>query len=98
MPDRVGGSILAGEDGLRMQVKERSFQVSGGAFFQVNTPMAEVMVETLKENLSVSKDTTPDGPVLRGRIVQCLFCQRGQGSHRRGAVARRLSGLCYQPG
>lgn len=52
-----GRVILAGEDGLRMQVGERSFQISGGSFFQVNTPMAEAMVTTLKENLRLSKDT-----------------------------------------
>jgi 23S rRNA (uracil1939-C5)-methyltransferase len=52
-----GRVILAGEDGLRMQVGEHSFQISGGSFFQVNIPMAEAMVTTLKENLRVSKDT-----------------------------------------
>jgi 23S rRNA (uracil1939-C5)-methyltransferase len=52
-----GRVILAGEDALGMQVRERSFRVSGGAFFQVNTPMAGAMVETLEKNLLLSKES-----------------------------------------
>jgi 23S rRNA (uracil1939-C5)-methyltransferase len=53
-----GRVILAGEDAITMQVKERTFQVSGEAFFQVNTPQAAAMVETLRSQLSVDKTTT----------------------------------------
>lgn len=52
-----GRVVLAGEDILRMKVGERSFQVSGGAFFQVNIPMAGAMVETLQKNLILSKES-----------------------------------------
>ena len=52
-----GRVVLAGQDVLQMQVGERSFQVSGGAFFQVNTPMAGAMVETLQKNLMLSKES-----------------------------------------
>jgi 23S rRNA (uracil1939-C5)-methyltransferase len=52
-----GRVILAGEDILSMQVQECNFQVSGGAFFQVNTAMAGVVVETLRQNLNLSTDT-----------------------------------------
>jgi 23S rRNA (uracil1939-C5)-methyltransferase len=51
-----GRVVLAGQDVLQMRVGDRSFQVSGGAFFQVNTPMAGVMVEALQKNLILSKE------------------------------------------
>ncbi len=53
-----GRVVLAGEDGLSMQVGGRNFRVSGGSFFQVNTPMAGVMVETLQKGLVLSKEST----------------------------------------
>ncbi|MGA9398969.1 MAG: class I SAM-dependent RNA methyltransferase [Anaerolineaceae bacterium] len=59
--------LLAGEDSLMMQVKERDFQVSGGSFFQVNTPMAAIMVETLQKYLTLSKDD----------ILMDLYCGVG---------------------
>jgi 23S rRNA (uracil1939-C5)-methyltransferase len=34
-----------------MQVKGRNFRVSAGSFFQVNTPMAEMMVTLIEENI-----------------------------------------------
>jgi 23S rRNA (uracil1939-C5)-methyltransferase len=40
-----------------MRVKDRGFQVSGDAFFQVNTPQAAAMVETVHNNLSLNKST-----------------------------------------
>jgi 23S rRNA (uracil1939-C5)-methyltransferase len=62
-----GRVVLAGEDCLTLRVKERNFQVSGGSFFQVNTSMAETMVTTLKETLSLSKDS----------ILMDLYCGVG---------------------
>jgi len=62
-----GRVILAGEDVLTMQVKARTFQVSGGSFFQVNTPQAVAMVETLQKDLTLSKDT----------ILMDLYCGVG---------------------
>jgi 23S rRNA (uracil1939-C5)-methyltransferase len=53
-----GRVILAGEDTLTMRVQDRSFQVSGDAFFQVNTPQAAAMIETTRNNLSLNKSTT----------------------------------------
>ena len=53
-----GRVILAGEDVLTMRVQERSFQVSGKAFFQVNTSQAAAMVETLRSHLRLDKATT----------------------------------------
>ncbi len=49
--------VLAGEEALTIRVKERPFRVSAGSFFQVNTPMAEKMVEHLLACLPVSDET-----------------------------------------
>jgi 23S rRNA (uracil1939-C5)-methyltransferase len=57
-----GGSlVLGGDDHIVIEVLGRPFQVSAGAFFQVNTAMAEKMVTHLLENLALSeKDTLVD--------------------------------------
>jgi 23S rRNA (uracil1939-C5)-methyltransferase len=39
--------VLAGSDYSIMQVKERQFRVSGQSFFQVNSPLAEKLVEKI---------------------------------------------------
>ena len=44
-------TVLAGEDHLIFSLLGRSFQVSARSFFQVNTAMAEKMVEHLLQNL-----------------------------------------------
>jgi 23S rRNA (uracil1939-C5)-methyltransferase len=48
-PDHT--EVLAGSDYTIMQVKDRQFRVSGGSFFQVNTPLAEYMVEKIEAAL-----------------------------------------------
>ncbi|MCU0485847.1 MAG: hypothetical protein MUC85_07005, partial [Anaerolineales bacterium] len=53
-----GALVLAGSDTLRLEVLGRSFQVSAGSFFQVNTVMAEAMVNHLLELLPVSETGT----------------------------------------
>ncbi|MGB8252897.1 MAG: class I SAM-dependent RNA methyltransferase [Anaerolineaceae bacterium] len=78
-----GRQILAGEDSLMMQVKERDFQVSGGSFFQVNTPMAAIMVETLQKNLTLSKDD----------ILMDLYCGVGLFSAFFAGDAREVIGV-----
>lgn len=50
--------VLAGEEALTMQVHERLFRVSAGAFFQVNLAIAEAMVAYLLEKLPVLPDET----------------------------------------
>ena len=42
-----GSIILAGDDHMLMQVLSKTFRVSAGAFFQVNTFIAEQLVQTL---------------------------------------------------
>jgi len=49
--------ILAGDDHVTIGVRGRRFRVSAGSFFQVNTAMAEKMVEYLLANLQVSAAT-----------------------------------------
>lgn len=50
--------VLAGSDRLLMRVLGRDFRVSAASFFQVNTLMAEKMVEHLIANLPVSSSAT----------------------------------------
>jgi 23S rRNA (uracil1939-C5)-methyltransferase len=50
--------VMAGDDSLYISVKERSFHVSAASFFQVNTLMAERMVDHLLEQLPVNSKTT----------------------------------------
>jgi 23S rRNA (uracil1939-C5)-methyltransferase len=52
--------VMAGEAALRMRVLERDFQVSAGSFFQVNTAMAEKMVEHILSKLPAALDTVLD--------------------------------------
>lgn len=50
--------VLAGNDYIFIDVRDRSFKVSGTSFFQVNTPMAEKMVEHLLSEMPVSASDT----------------------------------------
>ena len=50
--------VVAGSQFVEMQVMERSFQVSAGAFFQVNTAMAGKMVAHILEHLELSRKMT----------------------------------------
>lgn len=52
--------VLAGTASLHMEVAGRSFQVSAGSFFQVNTRMAARMVEHVLERLPASLGTMLD--------------------------------------
>ncbi|MFZ5880656.1 MAG: class I SAM-dependent RNA methyltransferase [Chloroflexota bacterium] len=52
--------VMAGEAALRMRVQERDFQVSAASFFQVNTAMAEKMVEHVLSKLPAELDTVLD--------------------------------------
>ena len=50
--------LLAGDDFTTLEVLGRSFKVSAGSFFQVNTVMAEAMVRHLLEILPVTPQTS----------------------------------------
>ncbi len=49
--------VMAGDDHIWMQIKERIFRVSAASFFQVNTQMAEKIVDYLLEYLPVTRST-----------------------------------------
>nr|HMN61341.1 TRAM domain-containing protein [Anaerolinea sp.] len=51
-----GPLVMAGDDVLVMEVLGRAFRVSAGAFFQVNTAMAEKMVAHLLEALPLGRE------------------------------------------
>jgi 23S rRNA (uracil1939-C5)-methyltransferase len=53
-----GALVLAGDDFVFIEVLERSFRVSAGSFFQVNTPMAAALVEYLLAHLHLTPDTS----------------------------------------
>ena len=50
--------VVAGNDHLIIRVLDRDFRVSATSFFQVNTAMAEKMVEHLLTYLPISSSTT----------------------------------------
>ncbi len=50
--------VVAGNDHILIRVLDRDFKVSASSFFQVNTPMAEKMVEHLFTCLPISLSTT----------------------------------------
>jgi 23S rRNA (uracil1939-C5)-methyltransferase len=50
--------VIAGNDHIVMRVFDRDFKVSAASFFQVNTLMAEKMVEHLLAFLPISQSTT----------------------------------------
>jgi len=56
----AGGDVvvMAGDDHIRISVKDRIFHVSAASFFQVNTAVAEKMVKHLLDHLPVSSKTT----------------------------------------
>jgi 23S rRNA (uracil1939-C5)-methyltransferase len=50
--------VLAGQDNLIFNISGKDFRVSAASFFQVNTKMAEKMVEYLVSKLPVTTSTT----------------------------------------
>jgi 23S rRNA (uracil1939-C5)-methyltransferase len=52
----AGPLVMAGSEAVFIEVAGRPFRVSAGSFFQVNTAMAEKMVDHLLENLNLHKD------------------------------------------
>jgi 23S rRNA (uracil1939-C5)-methyltransferase len=79
----AGALVMAGSDHLIMEVRGRRFYVSAGSFFQVNTFVAEKMVEHLLENLS------PDS----NKILLELYCGVGLFSAFLAPQVGRLVGI-----
>ncbi len=59
-PPEATLTVMAGEDHLVYQIKDRVFQVSARSFFQVNTTMAEKMVDAVLNLVHL----TPDSDVI----------------------------------
>lgn len=78
--------VMAGEDHLFMQVLERRFRVSAGSFFQVNTVMAETMVQYLLEKLP-----------LPARTILDVYCGVGLFSAFLASKCERLIGIESSP-
>lgn len=53
-----GSILLSGDDHVYLTVLERKFRVSAGSFFQVNTPLAEVMARMLLDELQPGPQDT----------------------------------------
>ena len=79
--------VMAGQDHLFIRVHGRDFRVSAASFFQVNTPMAEKMVEHLLSALPLSaSDTLID-----------LYCGVGLFSAFFAPLAGRVIGIELSP-
>lgn len=78
-----GLSVLSGEEYVLMQVKERTFKVSIGSFFQANIAQAEKMVERV---LALAGD-------LKGKTVVDAYCGVGLFSAFMAGTADRLIGI-----
>jgi len=82
-----GSLVLAGSRGVVMEVRGRTFQVSAGAFFQANTPVAAEMVRYLLARL----------PLHPGTTVLELYCGVGLFSAFLAERAGRLVGVEASP-
>ncbi len=79
-----GASLaLAGRDDVLMEVRGRPFRVSAGSFFQVNTAMAEPLVDLVLEALSLAG----------GEAVLDLYCGVGLFTAFIAPVAGRVVGV-----
>jgi 23S rRNA (uracil1939-C5)-methyltransferase len=82
-----GAIVLAGDDGTIIEVAGRSFQVSAESFFQVNTPMAEAMVQYLVDYLPLSPDVT----------LMDVYCGAGLFSAFCAGSVKRVIGIEVSP-
>ncbi|MDR3578214.1 MAG: class I SAM-dependent RNA methyltransferase [Anaerolineaceae bacterium] len=82
-----GATVLAGDDAVLMEVLGRSFRVSPGTFFQVNTLQAGAMVEYLADNL----------PLRSGETLLDVYCGVGLFSAFLAPKVSRLIGIEIEP-
>jgi len=87
-----GGSlVLGGSEAVWIEVLDRSFQVSAGSFFQVNTPMAAGMVAHLLEILPNYQ------PLKSDAILLDVYCGVGLFSAFLAPLVSRLVGIESSP-
>ena len=79
----AGRIIIAGDDYLNYQIHDRVFHVSAGSFFQVNTHMAEKMVDEIRQNLEIRSSD----------VVLDLYCGVGLFSAFLAPKCRELIGV-----
>ncbi len=79
--------ILAGDDFTIVQVHDFPFVVSAGSFFQVNTYMAELLIDYLLDILPLGKDT----------ILLDVYCGVGLFSVFLAPLVKTLIGVESQP-
>lgn len=82
-----GALVMAGSDSLVMEVRGRPFQVSAGAFFQVNTAQAGALVAHLLDQL----------PLTPGLTIMDVYCGVGLFSAFLAPFASRLIGVELDP-
>jgi 23S rRNA (uracil1939-C5)-methyltransferase len=88
----AGGSlVLGGSEAIWIEVLDRSFQVSAGSFFQVNTPMAAEMVAHLLEMLPNFQPLKSDATLLD------VYCGVGLFSAFLAPLVSRLVGIESSP-
>jgi len=83
----AGSIIIAGDDFLNYEIHDRVFHVSAGSFFQVNTHMAEKMVDEINQNLEIRSSD----------IVLDLYCGVGLFSAFLAPKCRELIGIEVSP-
>jgi 23S rRNA (uracil1939-C5)-methyltransferase len=83
----AGPLVMAGSDHLVMEALGRPFRVSAGSFFQVNTPMAEAMVQHLLETLPLTPQT----------VALDIYCGVGLFSAFLAGKAGRVIGIESNP-
>ena len=87
-----GGSlVLGGSEAVWIEMLDRSFQVSAGSFFQVNTPMAAGMVAHLLEMLPNYQPLKSDATLLD------VYCGVGLFSAFLAPLVSRLVGIESSP-
>lgn len=72
-----GPLVMAGDDALVMEVLGRAFRVTAGAFFQVNTAMAEKMVAHLLEALPLGREDRLLDVYCGVGLFSAFFAARG---------------------
>ncbi|MBN1538470.1 MAG: class I SAM-dependent RNA methyltransferase [Anaerolineales bacterium] len=83
----AGAIVMAGSDFIDMEVNQKRFHVSAGSFFQVNIEGAQLMVEHVLENLSLTGEET----------LLDIYCGVGLFSAFLAPHVRRLIGIEVSP-
>ncbi len=89
--------VLAGSDHILMRVLDRDFRVSAASFFQVNSPMAEKMVEHLLSVLPVSNSDSLLDLYCGVGLFSRFLAPRRRARDGCGGIQSGMRGLCGQP-